>query len=75
MRPQFDAIAIHRLGAAERLICYIQEGAKIGARIIRGCDANADGRGKRLLRRHMGGGFECGPHRSPNKTAWGLIAQ
>ncbi len=34
MCPQLDAIAIHSPGAAEHLICYIQEGAKIGVRIV-----------------------------------------
>jgi hypothetical protein len=60
MRRKLDAIATHRLGAIERLICHIQEGSKIGTRIVRDCDADAGRGGKRPIRQRVGGGFKRG---------------
>ena len=60
MRRKLDAIATHCLGAIERLICHIQEGGKIGTRVVRDCDADTDGCSECSLRDPMGGGFKSG---------------
>ena len=60
LRPHRHAIPAQCLGAIERLICRNQQSGEIKTRVVRGCNANADCRGKWLLRDRVVGGFERG---------------